>query len=698
MIELSPFQLFTKILNKEVRKLLILFILLISFTQIQAQSSNVIRGPYIQMANAGGITLRWRTNIATDAKIAVGTTFGTYNLTAINNEFSTEHAVTITGLSADTKYYYQFGSSTSIEPTSATHYFVTTPPKNTNRKIKVAVFGDCGRDINGKQLATLNAYQNYVGDTPAELLLLLGDNAYNNGLDEEYQAKFFNVYSNNILKNHALFPAPGNHDYTNVSARQTDKKIPYYDIFNLPTNAECGGIPSGTESYYSYNWGNMHFISLDSYGKESGTLRLYDTTSPQVLWLKQDLAANEQTWTIVYWHHPPFTMGSHNSDTEAELVAIRQNLLQILERNGVDMVLCGHSHTYERSFLLNGHNGNESSFSTTLHTKNSSSGKYDGTDNSCLYSLTSAKENHGTVYVVSGSAGATDGIQANFPHNAMPFAYNEAGMFYFEVEGNRLDASFIRHDGIIQDRFTMMKDVAKTENITSVAGLPITLNASWKGNYNWQDGSTSQHITVVPTINTTYTCVDNAGCITDKYTVVVNTAALPVRLLSFSGEIKGNYPYIRWKFQEDQHQIPYILEKSTDGIHFKDINKQQSKGLMVGDYSFVDTETTIGLVYYRLMYTYQGEQHYSNIIQINQADLANNLPKLYPNPASHQLFVEHIASNSIIQLIAENGVVLKTYSTKKDHLTITISWLLSGKYYMRIIKDNVVKTIGFSKK
>jgi hypothetical protein len=697
MIELSPFQLFTKILNKEVRKLVILFILLISFIQIQAQSINVIRGPYIQMANAGGITLRWRTSIATDTKIAVGTTFGTYNLIAINNEFSTEHTVTITGLSADTKYYYQFGSSTSIEPTSATHYFVTTPPKNTNRKVKVAVLGDCGRDVNGKQLATLNAYQNYVGDNPAELLLLLGDNAYNNGLDEEYQAKFFNVYSNNILKNHALFPAPGNHDYTNISARQIDKKIPYYDIFNLPTNAECGGIPSGTESYYSYNWGNMHFISLDSYGKESGTLRLYDTASPQVLWLKQDLAANDQTWTIVYWHHPPFTMGSHNSDTEAELVAIRQNLLQILERNGVDMVLCGHSHTYERSFLLNGYNGNESSFSTLLHTKNSSSGKYDGTDNSCLYSLTSAKENHGTVYVVSGSAGATDGIQANFPHNAMPFSYNEAGMFYFEVEGNRLDASFVGYDGTIRDRFTMMKDVAKTENVISATGLPITLQASWKGNYNWQDGSTGQHITVAPTINTTYTCVDNAGCITDKYTVVVNRTGLPVQLLSFSGEIKGNYPYIRWKFQEDQIAIKYSLEKSVDGIHFTVIHMQQSVGVLVGEYSFVDTEARIGLVYYRLSYIHQGEQQYSNIIKLNYTSNGNKTLRLYPNPAKNELIIENLEQNSIVQLINQNGLVLKTVYSKSEQLIFTISWLRAGNYFIKNIKDNQFKTISFYK-
>lgn len=697
MIVLSPMQLFSKILNKEVRKLVILFIMLISCSQIQAQSSNVIRGPYIQMANAGGITLRWRTNIATDSKIEVGTTYGMYNLIAINNDISIEHAVTITGLSANTKYYYQFGSSTSIEPTSTTHYFVTTPPKNTNRKVKVAVFGDCGRDVNGKQLATLNAYQNYVGDNPAELLLLLGDNAYNNGLDEEYQANFFNVYNNILLKNHALFPAPGNHDYTNISARQTDKKIPYYDIFNLPTNAECGGVPSGTESYYSYNWGDMHFISLDSYGKESGSLRMYDTTSPQVLWLKQDLAANDQTWTIVYWHHPPFTMGSHNSDTEAELVAIRQNLLQILERNGVDMVLCGHSHTYERSFLLNGYSGNEGSFSASLHTKNSSSGKYDGTDNSCLYSLTSAKENHGTVYVVSGSAGATDGIQANFPHNAMPFSYNEAGMFYFEVEGNRLDASFIRYDGNIRDRFTMMKDVGKTENVASVAGLPITLHASWKGNYLWQDGSTSQHITVSPAINTTYTCVDNVGCITDKYKVVVNTAGLPVQLISFSGEIKGNYPYIRWKFQEDQIAIKYSIEKSVDGIHFKVIHVQQSLGVLVGDYSFVDKEATSGLVYYRLLYTHQGEHHYSNIIKLNYTSNGKKTLRLYPNPAKNELIIENLEQNSIVQLINQNGMVLKTVYSKSEQLSFTISWLCAGNYFIKNIKDNQFKTVSFCK-
>jgi hypothetical protein len=60
-----------------------------------------------------------------------------------------------------------------------------------------------------------------------------------------------------------------------------------------------------------------------------------------------------------------------------------------------------------------------------------------------------SKSNHGTVYVVAGSAGADGGVQAGYPHNALPFSQDDGGMFYFEVDSNRLDAKFIRRDGQI---------------------------------------------------------------------------------------------------------------------------------------------------------------------------------------------------------------------------------------------------------
>ena len=161
------------------------------------------------------------------------------------------------------------------------------------------------------QSGTLSSYRNYTASNPGEAMLLLGDNAYDNGTDAEYQSRFFDIYSSNILKNHILFPSPGNHDYANNATRQADHNIPYYSMFTNPTAAECGGVASGTEAYFSWNWGNIHFLSLDSYGKENaGTTRLYDTTGAQAVWVKNDLAANTRPWVIAYWHHPPFTKGS----------------------------------------------------------------------------------------------------------------------------------------------------------------------------------------------------------------------------------------------------------------------------------------------------------------------------------------------------------------------------------------------------
>ncbi len=497
-----------------------------------AATATLTRGPYLQMGNQTAVTLRWRTNIATDSKIEVGTAFGTYPLSATNATSTTEHEVQITGLAADTKYYYRFGSSTQVLQSANDNYFTTVPPPTTTRKISIAAFGDCGINSLSHQSSTLTAYRNYLTNNSleaADAWLLLGDNAYNAGTDAEYTSNYFNAYGNTILKNHKLYPAPGNHDYANNAANQASHNVPYFSIFTLPANAECGGVASGNERYYSYDIGNIHFLALDSYGLENGgTTRLYDTTGAQVTWVKQDLAANTKKWTIAYWHHPPYTMGSHNSDTETELVNIRQKFIRILERMGVDVILCGHSHDYERSYFLNGYYGNESSFNVSTHAKSSSSGKYDGSANSCPY-IPAAGANHGTVYVLSGSSGASGGTQSGYPHNAMPWSVNDGGMTYIEVQENRLDQKFIRMDGTIWDKFTILKDVNKTTNLTIASGTPTILTASWpSGTYNWSNGATTRSITVSPTANTAYTVSDNTtgACVSDVFNVTMNGARM----------------------------------------------------------------------------------------------------------------------------------------------------------------------------
>ena len=496
-----------------------------NFNTITAPGAAVLtRGPYLNMGNETAVSLRWRTDVATNSKVELGTSYGTYSIVTNNSSVVTEHEVRVTGLNADTKYYYRFGSSTQILQQGSDNYFITAPPSTTTRKLRIAAFGDCGRNDNTYQSGTLTSYRNYTASNPGEALMLLGDNAYESGTDAEFQTRFFDIYSSNILKNHILFPSPGNHDYANNSTRQADHNIPYYSAFTLPAAGECGGVASGTEAYFSWNWGNIHFLSLDSYGKEnSGTTRLYDTTGAQVTWIKSDLNANTRPWVIAYWHHPPFTMGSHNSDTETELVNMRQNFIRILERYGVDLVICGHSHDYERSYLLKNYFGTEATFNAATHAVSTSSAKYNGTTNSCPYIVAPGKVNHGTVYVVAGSAGASGGTQSGYPHNALPWSFNDGGMLYLEVEGNRLDAKFIRRTGVVSDQFTILKDAGRTTNLTINAGSSTQLTASWIGNYAWNTGATTRSITVAPASNTTYTVNDGSACVTDVFNITINS-------------------------------------------------------------------------------------------------------------------------------------------------------------------------------
>ena len=342
------------------------------------------RGPYMNMALQNSIVIRWRTDIATNSKVSCGTTAGNLTQSFTDNTNTTEHIVTLTGLTENTLYYYSIGSTTQSLQGDADNYFKTMPPVGSTEKIRVLAMGDMG-DNSANQLSVRNAYLNFNGSNYTNAWLLLGDNAYENGLDAEYQGNFFNIYQGNLTKNHVLWPSPGNHDYANSSARQADHNIAYYNIFSLPSNGQAGGVPSNTEAFYSYNYGNIHFVALDSYGWETGNTRLYDTLGPQMVWLKQDLAANTQPWTVVYFHHPPYTKTSHNSDTETELINMRQRVVRIFERYKVDMVLNGHSHGYERSFLLNGHYDVESTFNPATHALSASSAKYNGTANSCIY-------------------------------------------------------------------------------------------------------------------------------------------------------------------------------------------------------------------------------------------------------------------------------------------------------------------------
>ena len=187
---------------------------------------------------------------------------------------------------------------------------------------------------------------------------MLGDNAYERGMDDEYQYAVFDMYPE-LLRGTVLWPTIGNHD--TAQATTVPATLPYLQIFSLPAAAEAGGVASGTEKYYSFDYGNIHFVCLDSMTSDRSP------GGPMATWLQNDLAATQQQWVVAFWHHPPYSKGSHNSDTETQLVEMRQNFLPILEAGGVDLVLAGHSHSYERSYLIDGHYGTSATFLSLIH-------------------------------------------------------------------------------------------------------------------------------------------------------------------------------------------------------------------------------------------------------------------------------------------------------------------------------------------
>lgn len=409
-----------------------------------ATAAVVTRGPYLQLGTTTSATIRWRTDVATPSRVRYGLAPGSLSGTADVGTGTTEHVVTVSDLVPDTTYYYSVGTPTeTLAGGDSTYFFHTHPFAGSVGPIRIWVIGDSGT-ANASAQAVRNAYLTFTGSHATDAWLMLGDNAYSNGTDAEYQAAVFNMYPT-ILRNTFLWPTLGNHDTAGSSTPPVG--LPYYAMFTLPTGGEAGGLASGTEDYYSFDRGNVHFVCLDSMTSDRSP------TGAMATWLRNDLVATSQDWIIAFWHHPPYSKGSHNSDTESQLIEMRQNFLPILEDFGVDLVLTGHSHSYERSFLLDGHYGSSTSLTAAM-IKDSGSGR--PAETGAYEKPTAGTAQHeGAVYAVAGSSGQTSGGTLNHP--AMFISLNQLGSMVLDVDGNRLDAKFLRETGAIADSFTIVK-------------------------------------------------------------------------------------------------------------------------------------------------------------------------------------------------------------------------------------------------
>jgi predicted MPP superfamily phosphohydrolase len=489
-----------------------------------APQAVLVRGPYLQNGTPSQMVIRWRTNIANIGQVNYGTSAGALTSSASETAATTEHVVLVSGLSANTQYFYSVGTSATALEGAANNYFYTFPTAGTNKKTRIWSLGDFGIGTAGggftalRQANVKNAFNSYVqsiGDPYIDLWVWLGDNVYQTGTDQEYTDYVFSRDATNrpyaygsdkYIRQTPIYPVPGNHDYANTTATRTPDangnfSIPYTNMISPPINGEAGGVASGKKQYYSFNYNNIHFVMLDSWGYErdgSGNLitTILSPTGPQVTWMKADLAAAQTDpnikWTVLVWHHPPYTRSAVNSDTDAELINIRQNFLPVLEQYKVDLVMSGHSHVYERSRLLKGFLGTGATYVAATHnpadgSNAQSTGKFNGATNSAYYFKDrNATTNEGTVYMVNGSGGAEHTTTATtFPHPAMNGgSQDDPGLsVYLEVDGGRMDVKTISATSdlagatgfAIVDQFTMIKDVS---SLTFPASPVTTLTAT----------------------------------------------------------------------------------------------------------------------------------------------------------------------------------------------------------------------------
>lgn len=158
-------------------------------------------------------------------------------------------------------------------------------------------------------------------DKIAGTVFTVGDHAYGSGTEQQFTRCYDRTWGRHRQRTR---PAPGNHDY------KTGQAAPYFKYFG----ANAG--PAG-RGYYSYKLGAWHIVSLNS----NTNARSWGAAQEQ--WLSKELAANNSNCTLAYWHHPLFSSGA----THGNQLHVRR-LFKLLHAHGVDIVIAGHDHIYER--------------------------------------------------------------------------------------------------------------------------------------------------------------------------------------------------------------------------------------------------------------------------------------------------------------------------------------------------------------
>jgi hypothetical protein len=327
------------------------------------------------------------------------------------------HEVHVCGLKHSTTYFYKVGGPGAFSQVQAV---TTAPAPGSTSPFRFGVSGDA-RD----SASVFALIQKGMRDAGAAFELFTGDAVLAGNRQVQWNA-FFQASASGTSVQDVLASTPfmvvnGNHEGLSVN---------YLAQFAMPQRPNAAS-PAHGEDWYSFDYGNAHFIALND---TTASLAMLEE---ETAWLDDNLSQLDRKktpWVIVYHHRPPYSCGAnHGSD-----LAIRQRWQPIFDRYGVDLVVNGHEHQYERSKPIRG--------------------RTDAGDGIVVNAGPADKLRGGvgTVYIVSAGAGAgLYGVNRSCPHTQII----EQSYHYIvaDVAGGKLSLKTYRLDGSVLDQFTITK-------------------------------------------------------------------------------------------------------------------------------------------------------------------------------------------------------------------------------------------------
>jgi predicted phosphodiesterase len=347
------------------------------------------RAPYVQNTTHTSFEVAWRTLEEYAGAVRYDTEKDLLRFSVAEPDAVQKHHVRIDGLEPGMRYYYAvYHGESEVAGEEKTR--TARGPHET--RFSFLVLGDSGVDT-PTQYRVSDEMRKSMNQVEVDFAVHVGD--VHQGIGDYYDNIFFKPYRD-IIKNVTFFTSLGNHDVI------TDNGDVYIDDFYLPHNN-----PDSTERYYSFSWANAFFIALDTNGDYAPGSAQYQFLVDQL----ESKAREEAIWTFIYAHHPPYSEYWTNYYGEA---GVQNHLVPLYELYDVDMVMNGHTHSYERG-----------------------------------------EKEHVHYLVSGGGGGALDDYFIDYPHVAVSH-----GVHHFtrvDVDGDRLTVSATDEFGAEIDRYVVNK-------------------------------------------------------------------------------------------------------------------------------------------------------------------------------------------------------------------------------------------------